>query len=93
VLTISLGSRFKPYTVNLLLAVVINSLSGNLLLHIKPPPSNRLWFGFTQLPTMDISVEPVVSERKVQWSMVKRLIEGRIRELVSAKGESGDAPC
>ncbi|PWN89682.1 hypothetical protein FA10DRAFT_268204 [Acaromyces ingoldii] len=81
VLTISLGSRFKPYNVSLVLAVILNSLEGNLLLHIKPPPSNRIWFGFTKLPKMDISVEPVVSERKVQWSMVKRLIESRIREL------------
>ncbi|KAK0554788.1 hypothetical protein OC846_000527 [Tilletia horrida] len=82
-LTISLGSRFKPYTVSLLLAVIIRSLEGNLLLMIKPPPSNRLWFGFTALPKMTIGIEPVVSERKVQWGMVTRLIEGRIRELLS----------
>ncbi|UZJ51008.1 hypothetical protein CBS101457_000328 [Exobasidium rhododendri] len=83
VLTISLGSRFKPYNVPLVLAVIVNSLEGNLLLQIKPPPSNRIWFGFTKLPKMDISVEPVVSERKVQWGMVKKLIEGRIRELLT----------
>lgn len=83
VLTISLGSRFKPYNVPLVLAVVLTSLEGNLLLHVKPPPSNRLWFGFTQLPKMEIDIEPVVSERKVQWSMVKRLIEGRIKELLT----------
>lgn len=82
-LTISLGSRFKSYTVSLLLAVVIRSLEGNLLLHIKPPPSNRLWFGFTQMPKMDIGIEPVVSERKVAWSMVTKIIESRIREMVS----------
>lgn len=83
VLTISLGSRFKPYNVPLVLAVVLTSLEGNLLLQIKPPPSNRIWYGFTQLPKMEIEVEPVVSERKVQWAMVKRLIEGRIRELIA----------
>ncbi|KDN41516.1 hypothetical protein K437DRAFT_172694 [Tilletiaria anomala UBC 951] len=81
-LTISLGSRFKSYTVSLLLAVVLRSLEGNLLLHIKPPPSNRLWFGFTQPPKMDLAIEPVVSERKVQWSMVTRIIESRIREMM-----------
>jgi hypothetical protein len=83
VLTISLGSRFKPYNVPLVLAVIVNSLEGNLLLQIKPPPSNRIWFGFTKLPKMEISVEPVVSERKVQWGMVKKLIEGKIRELLT----------
>jgi len=82
-LTISIGSRFKPYTVSLLLAVVIRSLEGNLLLMIKPPPSNRLWFAFTAVPKMTIGIEPVVSERKVQWGMVTRLIEGRIKELLS----------
>ncbi|PWN49249.1 hypothetical protein IE53DRAFT_155620 [Violaceomyces palustris] len=82
-LTISLGSRFKPYTVSLLLAVVLRSLDGNLLLRVKPPPSNRLWFGFTSLPKMQIDVEPVVSERKVQWGMVTRLIESRIRDLMT----------
>ena len=41
-----------------------------------PPPrpgtstSNRLWFGFTSLPKMEVDIEPVVSERKVQWSML-----------------------
>ncbi|PWN26958.1 hypothetical protein BDZ90DRAFT_240603, partial [Jaminaea rosea] len=82
VLTISLGSRFKPYNVPLVLAVVLTSLEGNLLLQVKPPPSNRLWFGFTHLPKMEVDIEPVVSERKVQWSMVKRIIEGRIKELM-----------
>ncbi|CAO1633682.1 unnamed protein product [Sympodiomycopsis kandeliae] len=83
VLTISLGARFKQYNVPLVLAVVLTSLEGDLRLQIKPPPSNRVWYGFTSLPKMDIEVEPVVSERKVQWSMVKRLIEGRIKELMT----------
>ncbi|PWY97301.1 hypothetical protein BCV70DRAFT_208684 [Testicularia cyperi] len=82
-LTLSLGSRFKPYNIPLVLAVVLRSLEGNLLLRVKPPPSNRLWFGFTAMPKMEIDIEPVVSERKVQWGMVTRLIEGRLRELLS----------
>ncbi|CBQ68182.1 conserved hypothetical protein [Sporisorium reilianum SRZ2] len=82
-LTLSLGSRFKPYTIPIVLAVVLRSLEGNLLLHVKRPPSNRLWFGFTTMPKMDIDIEPVVSERKVQWGMVTRLIESRLRELLS----------
>lgn len=82
-LTLSLGSRFKPYTIPIVLAVVLRSLEGNLLLHVKRPPSNRLWFGFTTMPKMEIDIEPVVSERKVQWGMVTRLIEGRLKELLN----------
>ncbi|KAJ9476420.1 Nucleus-vacuole junction protein 2 [Pseudozyma hubeiensis] len=81
-LTLSLGSRFKTYSIPIVLAVVLRSLEGNLLLHVKRPPSNRLWFGFTTMPKMEIDIEPVVSERKVQWGMVTRLIESRIRELL-----------
>ncbi|SPO20454.1 uncharacterized protein UTRI_00854_B [Ustilago trichophora] len=82
-LTLSLGSRFKPYNIPIVLAVVLRSLEGNLLLHVKRPPSNRLWFGFTTMPKMEIDIEPVVSERKVQWGMVTRLIENRLRELLN----------
>ncbi|KAJ1029960.1 hypothetical protein NDA16_000873 [Ustilago loliicola] len=82
-LTLSLGARFKPYNIPIVLAVVLRSLEGNLLLHVKRPPSNRLWFGFTTMPKMEIDIEPVVSERKVQWGMVTRLIEGRLKELLN----------
>lgn len=82
-LTLSLGTRFKPYNIPIVLAVVLRSLEGNLLLHVKRPPSNRLWFGFTTMPKMEIDIEPVVSERKVQWGMVTRLIEGRLKELLN----------
>ncbi|KAE8215110.1 hypothetical protein CF319_g9036 [Tilletia indica] len=37
---------------------------------------------------MTIGIGPVVSERKVQWGMVTRLIEGRIRELKQGSGDT-----
>lgn len=82
VVNISLGQRFKSYRVPIVLAVVLSRLDGNLLLTIKPPPSNRIWWGFTSMPSMDIEVEPVVSERRVSWSFVNSIIRSRIRESI-----------
>ncbi|GAA5925967.1 hypothetical protein JCM3775_005164 [Rhodotorula graminis] len=81
--TVSLGSRFKPYVVRLVLAIVLRELEGTLLVKVKQPPSNRVWFGFRDIPRMALSVEPVVSTRQIKWSLVTGPIESRIRELIA----------
>lgn len=83
VATINLGSHFKPYSVRLVLAVILKEIEGTLLIKIKKPPSNRVWFGFSSMPRMVLSVEPVVSTRQIKWSMITSPIESRIREVVS----------
>jgi Maintenance of mitochondrial morphology protein 1 len=82
VATLQLGSRFKPRQVSLSLAVTVKKLEGKLLLRIKKPPSNRIWVGFYETPTMDLAIEPIVSSRQITYTMVLRAIESRIREAV-----------
>jgi hypothetical protein len=55
---------FKPYSINLELMVVVNGVHGNVLVRINKPPSNRVWWGFTTPPKIDLRVWPVVSDRK-----------------------------
>ena len=81
--TATIPTGFKPYIVDLVLAVVVKSLEGNLMIQIKKPPSNRVWYGFTQMPKMEVEIRPIVSERKIQIGMVLKAIEKQLRDVVS----------
>ncbi|KAK5163364.1 uncharacterized protein LTR77_010737 [Saxophila tyrrhenica] len=80
---LDLGPRFKTRTVDLVLASSLQRLQGHILVRIKPPPSNRIWFCFESPPDMDVKVEPVVSQRKISYTFILRTIEDRIRAVVT----------
>lgn len=65
------------------LAVVVRSLSGDVEVKIKAPPSDRLWWAFTRAPKMDIAIEPIVGSRQINWNFILGFIEKKMREGVS----------
>ncbi len=73
----------KPYNISLELVAILKGLHGNMVFQIKKPPSNRIWYAFTKMPEVELVVEPVVSDRKIQIGMVLKAIEKQIREAVS----------
>lgn len=80
---INLGARLKGYSVDLVLATVLKSLSGTLLIKIKPPPSSRIWYGFVKMPEMDLQLEPVVSQRQITWNLILNPLLNAIKEMVN----------
>ncbi|KAL8854900.1 MAG: hypothetical protein Q9221_000407 [Calogaya cf. arnoldii] len=80
---IDLGARFKVREVNLVLAAVVKRLEGHALVKFKPPPSNRIWISFENMPDMELSIEPIVSSRQITYGVILRQIESRIREVIA----------
>lgn len=80
---IDLGTRLKAREVNLVLSVALRKLDGHLLIKIKPPPSNRLWFSFSQMPKIEMTIEPIVSSRQITYTVILRQIEARIKEVIA----------
>lgn len=85
------GSRWKAMLnsvakqvsqVPLSLAIRVASLKGTLRLHIKPPPSDHLWFGFTFMPDIDFSLESYVGEHKITNSHIALFLVNRLKAAI-----------
>ncbi|GAA5803078.1 hypothetical protein HPULCUR_008553 [Helicostylum pulchrum] len=76
------SSLMKPIRVPLVLSVTLKKLSGKLLLKVKPPPTNRYWVAFYEMPVMDWEVTPIVSDKQIRLSMVTNAIQSKIREFI-----------
>ncbi|KAF5186109.1 Testis-expressed protein [Thalictrum thalictroides] len=68
--------------VPLSLTIKIASVRGTLRLHIKPPPSDQLWFGFTSMPEIDFNLESSVGEHKFSGAHVAMLLENRFKAAI-----------
>lgn len=79
---LGIGSRFKAREVDLLLAITIERVEGPMLIKMKPPPSNRLWYTFEREPVVNLQIEPVISSKQITYNIVTYTIERKIKEAV-----------
>jgi hypothetical protein len=72
------------------LNVRILSIKGNLRFKINKPPSNRIWWCFSEPPQIVMHVEPILASRKMQLNALTRVIEKQIRDGIA---EACVMPC
>lgn len=82
--TIPLG--YKEVKVNLMVEARMKTLEGNVLLRIKEPPTNRIWWGFTTPPKLEIDIKPVIQDRKLNLSVILNQLDSLLRRVVSSTG-------
>lgn len=68
--------------VPLAMAIRVTSLRGTVRLHIKPPPSDRLWFGFSSMPDIDFHLESSIGEHKITISHIVLFLTNRFKAAI-----------
>jgi hypothetical protein len=53
-------------------------------IHLKPPPGDRVWYGFTSMPEIEWELESSVGDRKISSSYITSLIGNRIKVFLLA---------
>ncbi|CAF1297314.1 unnamed protein product [Adineta ricciae] len=60
--------------------VELTSFSGMMTINIPPPPSDRIWIGFPEMPDLNLKVTPVFGESKYSYTLIHDFLEARIRD-------------
>ncbi|KAI7985050.1 Testis-expressed protein 2 [Camellia lanceoleosa] len=68
--------------VPLSLSIRVASLKGTLRLHIKPPPSDQLWFGFSSTPDIDFNLESSVGDHKINSGHIALFLVNRFKTAI-----------
>ncbi|CAF3493074.1 unnamed protein product [Rotaria sp. Silwood1] len=59
--------------------IEITSFSGVLTLNIPPPPSDRIWVGFPELPGLNIKVTPTYGEKHYCYTLLEDFLAAKIK--------------
>lgn len=73
---------FKQREFDIVVKMVVEKLDGELLIKIKPQPSNRIWYTFTKMPELDVNIEPLFSSRNLSYGIVTSVLQSKLRDAV-----------
>ncbi|ORZ08022.1 putative integral membrane protein conserved region-domain-containing protein [Lobosporangium transversale] len=80
---VTVTKKIQPIKVSLVLAITLIRLEGRMQVWIKPPPCNRLWYGFYQKPQVEMKIEPVVSDKHIKSNLIIKAIENKMLEAIA----------
>lgn len=73
-------SLFEKFSQNEVGAdIEVTSFSGVLTLNIPPPPSDRIWVGFPEVPDLNIKVVPVYGQNQYAYTLLQDFLQAKIR--------------
>ncbi|KAG0358313.1 hypothetical protein BGZ54_010481 [Gamsiella multidivaricata] len=80
---VTVTKKIQPIKVSLVLVMTLVRLEGRLQAWIKPPPCNRIWYGFYQKPQVEMKIEPVVSDKHIKSNLIIKAIENKMLEALA----------
>ncbi|KAG0206029.1 hypothetical protein BGX28_002485 [Mortierella sp. GBA30] len=80
---VTVTKKIQPIKVSLVLVMTLVRLEGRVQAWIKPPPCNRIWYGFYQKPQVEMKIEPVVSDKHIKSNLIIKAIENKMLEAIA----------
>ncbi|KAF8924577.1 hypothetical protein BGZ58_001659 [Dissophora ornata] len=80
---VTVTKKIQPIKVSLVLVMTLVRLEGRVQAWIKPPPCNRIWYGFYHKPQVEMKIEPVVSDKHIKSNLIIKAIENKMLEAIA----------
>ncbi|KJE92803.1 hypothetical protein CAOG_08733 [Capsaspora owczarzaki ATCC 30864] len=66
----------------LTLTLNITSGKGKMVVHLGPPPTDRLWWGFEAMPVLEMTATPKIGSRAINLPAVTEWIADKLKEEI-----------
>ncbi|KAG0284472.1 hypothetical protein BGZ97_008191, partial [Linnemannia gamsii] len=80
---VTVTKKIQPIKVSLVLVMTLVRLEGRVQVWVKPPPCNRIWYGFYNKPQVEMKIEPVVSDKHIKSNLIIKAIENKMLEAIA----------